>query len=650
MQQAESILKNLNDAQREAVMWGDGALLVIAGPGTGKTRVLTCRIAKLLLDTADKNFRILGLTFTNKAADEMRDRVEQILPGQNHRLFLGTFHSFCAEVLRQHGSHIGIKPNFRIYSQQKDLQLLLDEAVEEGKKLSSLVTDIDKKLLPVIGRLKSSLVLPEDTPETNVIQEDIRDRASIVYSQYETQLSSHNALDFDSLVLRTHQLFTKYPAIAKRYRTVYPYICIDEFQDTNAAQYGLISAMTSNQHRNVFVVADDDQIIYQWNGASHKRLEEFRAEFQAHMIQLPENYRCPSKVIELANNLIRHNFLRDRDKLPLVSHKEADDDVVRLAPYSDIDEEVQTTATDIQQRHRNKLGDVTVLARNRKLLNRMEKALQDTSVNCLIVQRKDNFESTPFVWLHAILRLANDRQSIANLETVCGSFAQLTYIEVDPEEVIIAAKIGNGDYLQQWLKASEQATASKGTGPLTTLALELLQNARLNLGEGRNWKDFSTFTLEWLQRLEDAHTTSDDFGEVFANYEGERKVWIQIVKGIHSSSTLEAFLQELEMRSKAPDPDQNIVRLMTIHTAKGQEFSHVYLIGMVEGELPSFQSIKQGNDSPDMEEERRNCFVAITRVQETLTLSYSARIDQWNKAPSRFLSEMGLLDFDFEIF
>lgn len=650
VQQPENeILQNLNNAQREAVLWRDGPLLVIAGPGTGKTRVLTRRIVNLLQETPDKNFRILGLTFTNKAADEMRDRVEKHLPSQKHRLFLGTFHSFCADILRQHGSHIGINPDFRIYSQKKDRQTLLDDAVKAAKQQSPLVTDNDRNMLPVIQRLKSSLVLPEDTHQTDVIPEYIRDRVVIVYEQYEAHLSSVNALDFESLILRAYQLFVKYPAIAKRYRTVYPYICIDEFQDTNAAQYGLITALASNQHRNLFVVADDDQIIYQWNGASYKRLDEFRAEFQPHVIQLPENYRCPSRVIELANNLIRYNFLRDGNKESLISHKQSDDDdVVRLKPFSDFDEEVQAIAADIQQRHNEHLGKVTVLARNRKLLSRMEQALQDIDMKCLIVQRQEDFESTPFIWLHSILCLANSHRSQSDLEAVCGSFAQLTHIEIKPEDVSIAANIGNKNYFQHWITITREVVDSRETTDSSGLASKLLDNVEKNLVEARNWKTFSKDALELFKQLTTANKSNDEnIEEPFANYDGERRVWLQVVSNINSSASLETLLQELEMRSKAAEPDQDTVRLMTIHAAKGQEFSYVYLIGMVEGELPSFQSVKQGDDSPEMEEERRNCFVAITRVRETLTMSYSKRIDRWNKSPSRFLREMRLLDFSF---
>ncbi|MDH4187911.1 MAG: UvrD-helicase domain-containing protein, partial [Nitrospira sp.] len=262
--------KELSPIQRKAADWSEGPLLVLAGPGSGKTRVLTCRIAHILDSSQDENFRVLGLTFTNKAADEMRSRVTKYVPGQEGRVFLGTFHSFCADILRQHGTHLNINPNFNIYGQEEDLQAILNDAVDEAKNKSNLVRDIHRKTLPVIQRLKSRLILPEAC--RNRFQDpELAEVMGILYPAYEEQLTKRNALDFNSLILKAYQLFARFPAFAKRYRTVYPYICIDEFQDTNEAQYSLLRALTGNEYRNLFIVADDDQIIYQWNGASHKR-------------------------------------------------------------------------------------------------------------------------------------------------------------------------------------------------------------------------------------------------------------------------------------------------------------------------------------------------------------------------------------------
>lgn len=638
-----SALEELSDIQKEAVETGNLPLLVLAGPGSGKTRVLTCRIALTLDKTRDDKFRILGLTFTNKAADEMRTRVTNLVPGQENRLFLGTFHSFCADILRQHGTHLNINPNYHIYSQNQDLQEVLNDAVEEAKEQSSIISDLDKKTLPVIQRLKSLLIAPENC--VGVLQDQrLAERMAIVYPTYERELSKRNALDFNSLIYQAYQLFNRFPAFAKRYRTVYPYICIDEFQDTNLAQYKLIKSLTGEVYKNLFIVADDDQIIYQWNGASHKRIVEFSNDYSPQVIQLPMNYRCPPEIVNLANNLIQYNFLRSKGKKPLESWRPSlGTDSVRLLPaYPDLESETYAIAEDIKQLHAHHLESVVILARNRRLLDAAEKTLRLEGIPAVISQRKDEFLSPPFVWLHSLLRLANDRQNSAYLEAICGSFSQLAGIDVDPDEVITQAKSSNRDYLQHWVKVIRHER-------LGSLPREAVDKISHNLGEGSDYRAFSNFAMEWFHKLIDLKSRSDEDieAEVFARYHEERAVWEELMREITQSlgdeTTLEAFLQELQMHSKESSPGSNTVVLMTIHGAKGKEFDHVYLMGLVDDELPSFQSKKKGDDSPEMEEERRNCFVAITRAMETLTLSFSEEYRGWHKEPSRFLFEMGLL-------
>ena len=627
----------LSPVQKQAAQWDKGPMLVLAGPGSGKTRVLTCRIASLLDSTRDQKFRILGLTFTNKAADEMRGRVDNFVPGQKDRLFLGTFHSFCADVLRQHGTHLNIKPDFTIYSQNEDLRLILDEAVEKAKKKSRVVSDLDKKTLPVIQKLKSFLVMPEDCRQ-KFEDASFGERTAAVYSAYEAELSNRNALDFNSLIFKVWQLFTKFPAFAKRYRTVYKYICIDEFQDTNHAQYSLIRSLTGDIHRDIFAVADDDQIIYQWNGASHERVKQFITDFSPDIIQLPLNYRCLPEIVVLANNLIRHNFFRTPDKKPLEAFRHpGNEKSVRLLPcFPSFEDEAAGIATDIEHFHHNHLGEVAILGRNRKLLDGVQIALRNRKLPSGIVQRKDAFESTPVVWLHSMLRLANNNMNDAWLEAVCGSFNQLAQLELDPHDVVMRSQENNLGYFQNWINIVRKNGMNDLTGKIIDEAVNCLA---LN----RNFRRFSASAFAWFEKLKDENSSE----ETFANYEEEHSVWNELMREITDKLgdeiSLEAFLQELQMHSKESSPKPNTITLMTIHGAKGKEFEHVYLAGLVEDELPSFQSIKQGDKSPEMEEERRNCYVAITRAIQSLTLSYATEYRGWVKRPSRFLYEMGLL-------
>ena len=632
----------LSEAQRKAASWNEGSLLVLAGPGSGKTRVLTCRIARILT-SSDENFRILGLTFTNRAADEMRSRVEIYTSGHEERLFLGTFHSFCADILRQHGTHLGISPNFNIYSQDNDLQEILNDVVEEARKTIEQVNDQHKKTLPVIHRLKSLLIQPEEC------QDKFRDPQfgkimAFIYSAYEAQLAKRNALDFDSLIIGVYQLFHKFPALAKRYRMVYPYICIDEFQDTNQAQYSLLRALCGEEHRNLFIVADDDQIIYQWNGASHQRINEFLTDYSSAIIQLPTNYRCPQEIVGLANNLICHNFLRQPNKQPLQAFRtELTKGTVRLLPcFTDFDSELAAVSKDIKTRHSDHLGAVAMLGRTRKLIEAAQRALHMEGLAAVISQRKDEFESVPLLWVHSILRLANDKQNGKYLEAVCGAFAQIAQVEVDPEVIITQTQASNVSYLHQWVKYVRQMA-------LSNLTQEAVNQVAQLLGGGMSFRSFCGFAFDWFDKLVHPQQKEgvDPNIEIFQGYEEERRVWQElmgdITRSLGEDMTLEAFLQELQMRSKEPALRPNSVVLTTIHGAKGKEFDHVYLIGLAEDEMPSFQSIQRGGDSPEMEEERRNCFVAITRAKETLTLSYSSIYWGWQKRPSRFLNEMGLL-------
>jgi len=633
-------LDGLTQIQRRAAEWNDGPLLVLAGPGSGKTQVLTCRIARILTETQDKNFRILGLTFTNKAAGEMRERVDIFAPGQSRRLFLGTFHSFCADVLRQHGTHLGIKPDFRILGSDREQASVMRDAVNEAKKANSLITDNDVKVLPVVSRLLADLVSPEEAP-SRVLDPSLKERIKTLYHAYQNQLKVSNALDFNALVFSAHTLFHRFPAIARRYQTVYSYWCVDEFQDTNAAQYALLTAMAVGTFRNLFLVADDDQIIYQWNGASHKRIDEFRRDFQPETIQLPTNYRCPPEIVDLANNLIAHNSLRTSGKLPLQAAKSrqaSGEAVVRVVHFSSYEDESSGIAKDINRLHRQDPHAVAVLARNRRLLEAVKIDLKALNIESVISQRRDDFSSQPFTWLHACLRQALKRNDAENIDVVAGSFAVLTGAEVDVPALIAQADAKHGDYLKEWCEAVRAGYPDKDS----TIAT---QEVLARLVSRIDFKQFITFALKWFHELSLVEPKTQE--ERFAGYNEDKKAWVElnaeIGHTIGDTPTLEAFLHELDMRSKEPSPPPSAATLMTIHAAKGKEFDHVYLIGMAEDMIPSFQSKKRGEMSPDMEEERRNCFVAITRAKKTLTLSFADEYFGWSKQPSRFLHEMAVV-------
>lgn len=628
-------LSILNQNQRQAVEWDDGPLLVLAGPGSGKTRVLTYHIASLLEMSPNKHFNILGLTFTNKAAGEMRTRIEGLVSNARERTLLTTFHSFCADILRQHGSHIGLRPDFSILSQDADREAVLDEAIILAKTEIGEIGATPQGLMQFINYLLEHCITKKKV-ESLLVTNKI-EKAQIlaaIYCNYRKLLKETNSLDFASLIIETLELLINKPAIKKLTQRIYTHICVDEFQDTNLAQYQLLKQLVRSDSANLFIVADDDQIIYQWNGASPERLNELHQDFKIKDIQLPENYRCPTEVIEIANRLIVNNLSRSQNKQKLRSAKaHSENTSLRIEHFSSFDEEKDWVAKDIALRPTSERTKTVVLARSRKLLDQVVPALQDHGLNGYVPIRKDEFQSAPMQWLHAILRLANSRQNREQLRRICQAFYKLEGINLNVEEIISNAAITEGDYLRSW-----QEMVLKRRSKLSEQCLKILTEDVSKLLDYLNFLNLLNNTFKWF----------DTLGESFSEYQEEKSVWDNIYINIKSNYSeeqlsLHLLLQQLDLNSKTPEPPQNAIRCYTIHAAKGLEFKHVYLIGLVEEQLPSWGAVKKGNNSHEIEEERRNCFVAITRTEISLTLSYADKYFGWTKKPSRFLQEMELI-------
>jgi DNA helicase-2/ATP-dependent DNA helicase PcrA len=630
--QYEQAIAELKDLQHYAVDWQDGAALVLAGPGSGKTRVLTTRIARILQESATQNFRVLALTFTNKAADEMTSRVGLLCPNSEERLFIGTFHAFCTNILRQHGSHIGIQTNFTIYSLDEDRRQVLRDALKREPSTKPVGHDEDQ-ILRTIDGLMSRFATPETTPAL------FRDQAqgaryARTYALYEEELSRLNALDFNSLLLQTHRLITTYPAIAARYRRSYPYWMIDEFQDTNTAQYRIIKELAGTEFKNVLVVADDDQIIYEWNGASYKQLEGFRQEFEPELIQLPTNYRCPSSIVSAANQLVTHNNTRTPQKAPLLAGRTTTQlpaaEHIRLFKYATDSDEATGIATLIHDAGNDTWGRTIILARTRALLDKLLEQLKERDVPALVAQRRDHFLTPQFQWLQATLHQIIRPLDKRNFRRVVDAYNEMTGAVYVADDLINEAEQTSVDYLGVWANhlAESTDTVHKTTG-------EYLVALRRQPDNHASFADYFVQQFRKITREEGYETLAEDCA-------AWQELKSNIGHTIDRNAGLDQFLQQLDLRSKEPSPPAGSVRLMTIHAAKGTEADYVYVIGMAEDNIPSFQSIKKGNESPEMEEERRNCFVAITRAKEQLTLSTAGSYRGWTKRPSRFLAEMEL--------
>ena len=612
---------------------------MLAGPGSGKTRVLTFRIARLIESTPGKHFRILALTFTNAAAAEMRDRISLLVPNAEQRAVLTTFHSFAADLLRQHGHHIGLRPDFTLMVQDEDRHALLDEAIEGADIYDQSFTS--EKLLPLVTRLIENDVSTDAAQQ--VLETGSLNDASLiatVYANYRKLMITRNSLDFPALIAEALSLLQSQIGVRKQIQRIYPYICVDEFQDTNLTQYKILKYLVRDDTKNLFVVADDDQIIYQWNGASPERLTALKSDFEMQLVQLPENYRCPAEVVQLANNLIQYNFGRFEGKSALTAHKPAPkESVIQLNRFGNFGLEAAWVAASIATRPAVEREKCVVLARTKKLLDQVVDAMSEQNLVGYLAARKNEFESASLQWLHAMLRLANARSSRDFLRRVCKSFYSLEGIDLNVKDVIARSAAEEGDYLRSWIRSA------LSRDELSSGSRELLSGSTTRLAERLDFWAFEKKAFVWLDSLPDVAPDRDG---IFDEYDEEKTTWKDLVADIcaqygRDEVTLHLLLQELDLRSKSPASPKGGIPCFTIHASKGLEFDHVYLVGMVEDQLPSWAAVKKGNDSHEMREERRNCFVAVTRAQETLSISYCDRLNGWSKQPSRFLSEMGLI-------
>lgn len=636
-------LSSLNENQREAVEWDKGALLVLAGPGSGKTRVLTYRIARIIEESKGQHFRILALTFTNKAAAEMRSRVEELVPRELGRVRLTTFHSLAAELLQQHGSHLSFRPDFQILSNDADREALLDDVlVKLRKELSYPLPEHFKsaQLLPAITKLLERCVDP-DQAETLLQQSNVENATSLaqVYVAYRDALRQTNSLDFPSLIAECLDLLTKHPFLVKHIRKTYKHILVDEFQDTNHSQYRILSLIVNPDPSTLFVVADDDQIIYQWNGANPKRIQSLRSDFGVMEIQLPENYRCPAPVIELANALIEKNLNRSAGKKPLTAVKKGESsEVLRIFNFNDLDDEAKWIAQDISKKKAEDRICCAVLARTKKLLDLVGSKLEEAGVPVYFAARKDEFKSAPLRMLHAILRLVNSKEDKQSLARLSKAFYELEGINIELSPVLSRSSADGQDLLHSWLDEVKQRDAIQAN------TRSLLNTDIKTLFTSLNYTGFAGKFFQWAENLQ---SNSEPDENAFNEFEEEREAWNQILSEITKKFegeevSLYQFLHELDLTSKTPPRPPDAIPCFTIHASKGMEFGHVYLMGLVEDQLPSWAAVKKGDNSFEMQEERRNCFVAITRAQESLTLTFSAKVFGWQKKPSRFLGEMGI--------
>lgn len=629
------ILGDLNDQQRRAVEHGDGPLLILAGAGSGKTKTLTHRIAYLVRERGVLPSRILAVTFTNKAAREMRERIAQLLEASaDDRQFMpwmGTFHSICVRLLRRDGSAMGISPRFVIYDEDDKIGLIKQLMKQQG------LTDKDIKprfVAATISKAKNDLISAADYQE--YAQGPTQQLVGKLYQAYETQRQAAGALDFDDLLVKTVALLKQHSGVREAWRTQFRYILIDEYQDTNAVQYELIKLLI-NEQRNLCVVGDDAQSIYSFRGADFMNILRFERDFPgATVVKLEQNYRSTEAILTLANTLITHNTKRTDKRLWT---EQTGGRVPQLwRTYSESEEGMRVAEEIIQQAFQGRsYEDIAVLYRTNAQSYAIERALRERHIPYRIIGGLRFLDRAVVKDVVAYVRLLfqpNDRVSFLRIVNTPKRGIGPTSVQK-----FLAWNDEQGRSIVAGLLAVAEAT------PLTPRArhsLEALGRLLSELQEGLDGSPAELIT-QILERT--GYLTSLQDGSPQAE-EREENIGVLVAEA-QAYADVATFLEEMALMSSSDETtDGKQVTLMTLHAAKGLEFPLVFLVGLEEGLLPHARVFDSGTID-DIEEERRLCYVGVTRAREELIVTCAQSRTQFGQIgynrPSRFLAEMGLM-------
>lgn len=637
-----SIYDTLNEPQREAVYYTEGPLLILAGAGSGKTRVLTHRIAYLIEEKGVNPWNILAITFTNKAAGEMRERVDRLVGFGSESIWVSTFHSMCVRILRRHISLLGYDTNFTIYDADDQKTLMKDVC-----KLLQIDTKIYKEraLLAAVSHAKNELVTPEEF-RLNAGGDFSQRKIAEVYEEYEKQLKANNALDFDDLLIKTVQLFQTQADVLEYYQERFRYIMVDEYQDTNTVQFELVRLLAS-KYRNLCVVGDDDQSIYKFRGANIKNILNFEQYFEdAKVIKLEQNYRSTSNILNAANAVIRNNAGR-KDKTLWTDNGEGEK--IQFRQFDSAYDEAEYIVDDIRKRVREKeysYHDNVILYRTNAQSRMFEEKFVTANIPYKIVGGINFYARREIKDLLAYLKTVDngkDDLAVRRIVNVPKRGIGLTSNN-RVQDYAAAYNIGFYDALRA---VDLIPNIGRGASKLESF-VALIEHFKTD-AEDMSISDLlkeiieETGYIESLQAedMVEAETRIENIDELLskvAAYEEE-------CEDRNEPASLSGFLEEVALVADIDslDEDTDYVVLMTLHSAKGLEFPNVYLAGMEDGLFPSYMTIT-ADDPEEVEEERRLCYVGITRAEKELTLTCARRRmirgeTQYNKM-SRFLKEI----------
>ncbi len=643
----------LNETQKKAVMVGDGPVLILAGAGSGKTRTLTYRIAYLINEMGVRPSSILAVTFTNKAAREMKQRVEQLVGGGIAPLWIGTFHSICARILRLEAPSLSYSPNFTIYD--------VDDQVRALKKVIGMLNVPQqnysaKYIQNRLSKVKNRFLYPDDVSEEDLDFDPLYEYFPDIYKDYQEYLKSNNALDFDDLLMKPIELFDQFPKIKTKYAKRFKYVLVDEYQDTNRAQYLFVKYLVSG-HKNIYVVGDEDQSIYGWRGADLHNILNFKKDFPgAQVFKLEENYRSNGNILKAANQLVENNTTRIGKNL--WTKRQAGNKIKIYAAEDDKDEAnhlVEVIHDEMFTRKRS-FKDIAVLYRTNAQSRLLEDALRRNAINYNIVGGTKFYERKEIKDLLAYMKvIVNPADSISlkriiNFplrgigETTVGKIEKFA----DMESIILYDALG---------RVEEIASISPAMSGRVLEFYNLIQ------------KFIST--KDKLEPVELVSTLASETGLMhhykteYDQYESENRVGN--IKELFNSigqfseertrekrdASLDAFLEQVSLLTDVDtwNSNSNAVTLMTLHSAKGLEFPVVYITGL-EMDLMPLQ--RASSDLDELEEERRLLYVGMTRAEESLFLSYAKVRRKFNRIveplASLFLDELPaeLLDYGQE--
>ena len=637
-----NIYSTLNPPQQEAVYHTEGPLLILAGAGSGKTRVLTHRIAYLIDEKGVNPWNILAITFTNKAASEMRERVDKIVGFGSESIWVSTFHSTCVRILRRHIDRLGFDTRFAIYDTE-DQKTLMKEIC---RKLN-IDTKIykERSLLAQISHAKDELITPDEM-ELNAGGDFNKKKVAAVYREYQASLRKNNALDFDDLIVKTVELFQNCGDVLENYQERFKYIMVDEYQDTNTAQFKFVSLLAS-KYENLCVVGDDDQSIYKFRGANIGNILGFEHVFpDAKVIRLEQNYRSTKNILSAANEVIANNASR---KSKTLWTENPEGELIHFRQFMNGYEEAEYVVGEISRAHREngaKYKDCAVLYR--------------TNAQSRLFEEKCLLANIPYKIVGGVNFYARKeiKDLLCYLKTIDNSRDDLAVRRIInvPKRGIGATTLGRiQDYADKMSVSFYDALRVAEEVPSIGRSLSKIDGFVTFIQSFKS-KAESYTVRELLEEVIEltgyvAELKAEDTEESQARIENidelisKTESYQEAMEEQGQPATLSGFLEEIALIADidSVDPDQDYVLLMTLHSAKGLEFPRVFLVGMEDGIFPSYMSIVS-DDKSDLEEERRLCYVGITRAMEDLTLT-SARQRmirgdvQYNKV-SRFVREI----------